>query len=395
MTLITSRSGGLLRSLLLPLVAFLLLAPAASAQSVFNAGGLGLLLEPLDARSRAMGGVGTGLQGWHMLMTDPAAAGGLNLPSITATFQPSTSQVADGPEVGGTRFPVIGVSYPFGRHVVVAQFGSFLDQDWEVTANRTLDLADGPVDAVDRYTSQGGIGQVRLGWAARFGDQVSLGANVGSLTGTVERRFTRELDPDQVGSDVEDYQVQGRWRVSGPTAGVGVNWDPSDFLRVGVGLEWTGDLTLAPSGGTAGAEREYDMPLTLRTGGSFTLAPDLVLALGMTRADWGGVDADLGGDAARDVVWGYGGGLEWGRASLRGRSMPLRIGYRIQELPFHFQGEASDERALSGGFGINLADTETMPVARLEFSLERGSRDAGALSEDYWRTTLSLRLAGG
>jgi hypothetical protein len=381
---------------ILPLSILLLSLPVAGgAQSTFNAGGLGLVQDPLDARTRSLGGVGTGLPGWQMLLTDPAAAAGLDLPSIAGTFQPSTSQVEGNPEAGGTRFPAVGVSYPFGRHVFTAQFGSFLDQEWEVTAPREVELVDGPVTGLDRFESRGGVGQARVGWATRIGEQLAVGLNVGSLTGTVERSFTRELPEEEVGPEVEDYRVQGRWRAGGAIMAAGVEWDPSDLFRVGVAAEWVGDLTLSPTGGTAMEEKSYTMPLTLRGGGSFTLAPDLLLVLGVSRADWSGVDADLGGDMARDVAWSYGGGLEWGRATILGRDMPFRVGYRVQELPFHVQGEPAEERAFSGGLGVNLADTETMPVARLEFGVERGSREAGTFSEDFWRTTLSLRLAGG
>lgn len=367
----------------------------ASAQSVFNLGGLGLQTDPMDARARALGGVGVGLTGWQMLMTDPAAAAGLRLPGISGTFQPSVSQVEGSPEAGGTRFPLVGVSYPFGRHIFSAQFGSFLDQEWAVTADRTVELAEGPVPAIDRYESQGGIGQARLGWATRIGEQVSVGAGVGSLVGSVERRFSRELTTGPVEEGLENFRQVGEWRVSGATIAAGVNWFPSDLLHVGAAVEWMGDMTLDPVRGTAGEGRSYSMPLTLRAGGTFTLAPDVRLALGISRADWSDVDADLGGGAARDLVWGYGGGIEWARGTIRGRAFPLRAGYRVQQLPFHVQGDSSEERAFSGGFGINLADTQDIPLARLDLTVERGSRDAGLLTEDYWRTTLSLRLSGG
>ena len=367
----------------------------AQAQSVFNSGGLGLQTDPMDARARGVGGVGVGLSGWQMLMTDPAAAAGLRLPSISGTFQPSVTQVSGAPEAGGTRFPLVGTSYPFGRHVFTAQFGSLLDQEWAVTAERLVDLAAGPTPALDRYESQGGIGQARLGWATRIGEQLAVGVGVGSLVGSVERRFTRELESGAVEGGLENFRQVGEWRVSGATAIAGVNWFPSDLLHVGASLEWVGDMTLAPVRGTEGVDRSYSMPLTLRTGGTFTLAPDVRLVMGVSRADWSGVDGDLGGDAARDVVWGYGGGVEWARGTVRGRAFPLRMGYRVQELPFHVRGEAAEEKALSAGFGINLADAQDLPLARLDLSVERGSRDAGALSEEYWRTTVSLRLAGG
>ncbi len=392
-------SGAHVRSfgaLVLILLAGSLLLPAgAGAQSLMNAGGLGLLNDPLDARSRALGSVGIGLEGWYMLATDPSAAAGLNLPSVTGTFQPSTSRVDGGARAGGTRFPTLGVSYPFGRHVFVLQFGSFLDQEWEVRTERTLNLSGQEVEAVDQFESVGGIGQARLGWATRVGEDLAVGLNVGSYTGAMERRFVRQLDPGTVGAGVEPFLNQGRWRASGLTVAAGATWQPSALVRVAASVEQAGDLTLDPVTPTPGPEKSYPMPLTLRAGGTVTLASDLRLSTGFARADWSGVDEALGGDAARDVAWGYGGGVEWVGSTILGRTAPIRLGYRHQDLPFHFQGEPATESAFSAGLSVNLADTETMPVARIEYSLERGTRDAGVFSEEYWRSTLSIRLAGG
>ena len=60
--------------------AALVAAPSQlEAQSLVARAGLGLPVEPLDARSRAMGGAGIGLSGAYLLATDPAAAAGLVL----------------------------------------------------------------------------------------------------------------------------------------------------------------------------------------------------------------------------------------------------------------------------------------------------------------------------
>lgn len=379
--------GGLLGGLTTP-------APA-SGQSLLGAGGLGLLSEPLDARARSLGVGGVGLSRWHMSLVDPAAQAGLILPSAAATFQPTVTRFEGTAEAGGTRFPTFGASYPFGRHVLSVQFGSFLEQEWTARVERTLELRGEEVEAVDRYESEGGIGQVRLGWATRLNERFAVGVSVGSYVGALERRFIRSLDPAAVGSDVETFQTAGRWRASGPLVAAGVIWDPSTLLRVSGSLEWSGDITLDPVGPTAGEERSYPMPLTVRGGGTFTLTPGLALVAGLSRADWSDADEALGGGAARDVAWSVGGGLEWMAANVRGRQLPLRLGVHRQDLPFHFNGEPVRESGLATGFGLHLAEAEQATLARIEFGLERGSRDAGVFSESYWRTTLSVRLAGG
>jgi hypothetical protein len=370
------------------------IAPSpAAAQSLFSGGGLGMTAEPLEARSRALGGVQVGLPGWQISMVDPAGAAGLVLPSITATLQPSSIQPEGELSGGGSRFPLVGVSYPFGRHVVSLQFGSFLDQQWEVRAERSIELGAGSANVLDLLTSDGGIGQVRVGWAAPVTPSLFLGANVGSYVGSVERRFSREVSQPGQQVQLEPFIASNRWRASGPVATAGVIWNPSTLFRLSGAVEWSGDLSMDPQSGD-GSERNYPMAMSLRGGGTFMLAPGLLLTLGVTAADWSETGAALEDGGVRDRAWTYGGGVEWTRASLRGRPMPIRVGYGSRQFPFHFDGEAVDESSFSAGFGLNLADIETIPTARIDVSVERGSRTAASLSEEFWRGAISIRLAG-
>ncbi len=376
----------------------LILVPAAPqeavGQSALGAGGLGLLSEGRDARARGLGVPGIGMRGWYLSLEDPAAQAGIGLPSIMAGFQPATGEGDGDMSSGGTRFPAAGVAYPLGRHVLSVQFGSFLDQEWEARVERTVSLSGEAVDAVDRYESVGGIGQVRVGWATRLGEAVAVGLSGGTQVGSLERRFSRTLDEAAVGPEMEPFRTSGRWRASGAVVSAGAIWDPSSLLRLSVSAEWDDDMTLEPLAATEGGSRESPMATTVRAGGTFALTPRVAFVAGVSRADWSGMDEALGGNAARDLAWGYGGGVEWVAGSVLGRDIPVRLGARRQDLPFHFDGEPAREGSVSGGFGLHLVDSGELPVARIEVSLERGSRDAGAFSEDYWRTTVSLRLAG-
>ncbi len=380
---------------LLPVLALLLtLAAPGSAQSLLGAGGLGIPAEPLDARSRALGMPGIGLSGWQLTPMDPGSSGGLFLPTITATFQPSVTTL-DGVESGETRFPVIAVSYPYRHLVFSLQFGSFLEQGWDARVPRTVNLGGEMVDAMDFFEGRGGVGQARFAAGYRVVESLSVGASVGTYVGSIERRFGRQLDPTQVGPDVELYQIQGQWRASGLSITGGAVWDPSPLLRLGATLTLSDDLTLTPMDGTDGEARGYAIPMEVRAGGSFGLTPSTALVLGVTWADWAETGEALSGDGSRAGTWSYGGGIEFSGNSFRGRPLPLRVGVRERQLPFHFQGAEASERTYSGGFSLNIAQSEDLPVARIEFGLERGNRDAGALSEQFWRTTISVRLAGG
>ena len=368
---------------------------SAHGQSELSSEGLGILVEPLDGHSRALGGGGIGLPGWHLQMMDPAASAGLNVPAIMGSFQPSAATLTDGTEVGHTRFPAIGAAYPYGPNVFSVHFGGFADQEFRFENEIVLDLSGEEVEAVDRFESTGSLGQLRVGWGRRVTESVAVGVTLGTYVGTVERTFSRFLDPDQVGPDVEPFLTTGRWRASGPIAAAGVAWDPSELVRLSGALTWSGEMKFSPSGESVPEEGRYPIPLDLRAGGTVTLLPGLALSTTVSYADWSDTGRELREGESRSGAWSYGGGLEWSRPTVLGRTMPLRFGARHRDLPFHFEGEPSTERTLSAGLGFNLTDPEVLPRARIDFGFERGERSAGVLSEDFWRSTLSVHLAGG
>ncbi len=366
-----------------------------NAQSLLAADGLGLLSEPLDARSRALGGAGIGLSGSYLTERDPAASAGLLLSTATMTFQTGASSIEGGETAGHTRFPNIGVSYPYGGNVFAVRVASFLDQEWEAVSEQTLDIGGRSVNSVDRFRSTGGIARVTVGWSRQIVQSLSAGVTFGTYAGTTRRTFSRSLDPETVGSGVEAFTSGLRLQASGIVVGAGLGWDPIPLVHVAGAFTWSDDLKLSPSEGTAGREGVYRMPLELRGGGTVTLTSGLALHLGVTYADWSDTGADLAVGTTRDSAWSYGGGLEWSGGTLLGRTVPIRIGARHRDLPFDSNGDRATERSLSGGLGFDLVETETLPLARLEFGVERGSRKAGPLTEDYWRTTASVRVAAG
>lgn len=366
-----------------------------SAQSLFSAGGLGVPTGAADARARMVGGVGLGLPGGYFSPTDPAAAGWVLLPGISATMESGTESFNGGETSGRTRFPSFGIVYPYGGTVYTAGFTGLLSQEWRSEVTRVIDFGDGLlVDAVDRFQSEGGIGSAQIGVARRFGSSLSVGVNGGLYLGSVERLFERELDPTDVGPEVEFFSTRGAWRAQGNSVTASASWEPSSTIRVGAGATWSGDLTLEPQGNTTGSAVVVPLPLELRFGGFFTLTPGLGLAVSVSRADWSEAAAAMEdtGSPGTVVRWGVGG--EWNAGTLRGRRIPMALGYRGGDLPFSFLGAAASESALTGGFGIHLAETDGIPLALMELGFERGSRQADGAEEDFFRTTVTFRISG-
>lgn len=377
------------------LAALALPAPGA-AQSLLGIGGLGVPLDAVDARSRALGNPGIGLFGPSVLPGDPAAAADLAIPAVSVTFQSSWIDLEGEvePDAVATRFPLVSVAYPvFEAGMATLTFGGFMDQRWELVRQKELDLGEAKANVTDRFLSDGGISAIRLGFARRVLPRLSLGVSVGTYTGNVSRRFTRFFDSLSVEASVPPLNLGGLWSFSGPTATFGARFDLSRIATFAGSVTWSGTLEADPSADTEGGAAEFDVPTRYRLGASGALLPGLNLVAGLDWADWSGkaeTNPELGGSASL----GYGFGLEWAEAGLFGLETPIRLGYRFSEFPFRFDGDDPEETAFTGGIGFNFVQAGTVPLARVDVAVERGDRSAASLSEEFWRATVSMRVAG-
>lgn len=371
----------------------------ASAQSLFNAAGLGVPSDPLDARTRALGGVGIGLTGPALLGSDPAAAAEFGFPTVSLTARPSWVEFlrTDGEEGSfrGTRFPSLGVAYPAVLGVVATlSVESHLDQRYEVDLPGSVAFGDTPVEVTDEFTSTGGVSLVRLGVARRLGRSVAVGISGGRYAGSLTRRLVRTFGEGVDEGSVESFQAGGFWGYSGTSLAAGASWTLGTVGRVAGSLTWSSGLDAEASDDTDGASGSFDLPLQVRLGASAALAPGLSLSASWASADWSAVGADLRGGSTARASSSYGAGVELSRATLLGRSAPLRVGYRRTALPFGFGAGDAAETAWSGGLGLNLAQSGPVVLSVLDVAVERGTRKDDALTERFWRGTLTVRVSG-
>lgn len=373
-----------------------LVAPLpASAQSLFSAGGLGVPTTAPDGYQRMLGGQDIGLRGGHGSFVDPASSAGALLPGIALTMEASSERFGDDDTTGRTRFPSFGIVYPYGRWIYSLGYTGFLSQEWRTEVERQVDFGLGtPVEALDRFEASGGIGRAWVGLARNFPRGFSAGVAAGGYLGALERRFERFLDPVQVGPDVEPFATAGRWRAEGGAVSLSAGWQPSSQLRAGVGVIWSGDLTLDPVEGTPGAAKVVPLPLEWRGGVHATLATDLMAAASLSFADWGEAAQVLEDEKAPGQVLRWGTGLEWTGTRIRGRRAPLSLGYRSEDLPFSFGGAEASERALVGGVGMHLSSSDGIPTSQVHVALERGERQAAEASERFFRATVTFRISG-
>lgn len=379
----------------------------AYAQSLLSANGLGLPTPPLDARARALGGVATGLFGFDLSLSNPADVADVRYRGGMATLQPFSRRDEVGGEsatTSGARFPVVRLLYPANRVVFSAGWGGFLDQNWGITSSGLAQIGSDTATVSDVVRSTGGISQARVGASYLLTPRIALGAALGVYTGSVDRTTTRTF-PDSVNANFIGFTSTTRWRFHAPLASVGARVDLGSAIRVAGSATWSGTLK-ADSALGAATPRTYPMPLQAEWGVSGVLAPKLVATLGGEWAGWSRTkfspcttgDINCNPTLARNT-WEYGAGLEYGGAQTGVRTFPFRLGYHYAQIPFYHAGDdLPKEKAFSAGAGMRVGGSESSPAAQVDATVERGSRNGGptssALSESFWRLTVSLAIFG-
>ena len=322
----------------------------------------------------------------------------LVIPSAVLVAQPSWVEFQRGAddvgEFQGNRFPLIGIGYPLRAGMFTASFASFLDQRFESQRDVTVDLVDGPGDATDLFKQDGAVTHLSVGYSRRVGDQLGIGVTVGRYAGSITRELTRDFSVADATESFEEYVASGRWSYSGTSITGGFATDLGGVARVAGSATWSGSLNATGSEETEGSDRTFDLPLEYRLGTSVALAPGLLVTASVVRADWTSLSDDLSAPANVGSTNGFGVGVELSRMRLLGISTPLRFGYRKSNLPFSFGSEGATEKALSGGFGFVLNETNGITLAGADFAVERGERSDSSLLERFWRATVSLRVSG-
>lgn len=388
-----------MRSRLLLILATLACTGApATAQSLFNSAGLGLPVEALDGRARALGNLGIGLTGGTISPTDPASMARLRFATGIMAGQPSwvdyTSDAggASG-DFRGNRFPLMGVAYPLLGGMMSIQIGSFLDQHFIAESVESVDLGSGPIDATDTFDQDGSVSNINFGYARMLAPNTAVGVTLGRYAGSLVRTLTRAYGVEET-TGVEDYVERGTWSYAGNSVTAGVSTDLPRGLRVAASVQIPSALDATASENTDGANGSFDLPIQYRVGASAPLATGLVMTASAMLADWSSAADGIVGVTRGGNTNGFGVGIELTRARLLGRQAPLRFGFRRTGLPFSFDDETATERIFSGGLGLTLNTTNNIVLAGADIGIERGRRSGAGISEGFWRATISLVVSG-
>ncbi|WP_419161078.1 hypothetical protein [Candidatus Palauibacter sp.] len=377
-------------------VLFALAAFPLSAQTPLTSIGLGYPVAPVDGRSAALGGSGTGLLGGSFSVGNPAdlllhdePGFSLSLLGEAVTVKGEGSSLNTGRE----RFSTIRALVPFGDWAAGLAFGGEFDQDWSNILRDTLPLSDGSVPYEETREHDGGISNIDLSIARRVGP-VGVGVSAQRLTGSLRQSFFRVFQDPLDGAPPLAAVVGARelsWRAWRFKAGGSIQ--VGDRAVVGAAFG-TGGTLYATVGNAEEPDADFELPTSIEVGGSVRVTNNLLVTAGGGRSGWSAVQP-FGGQTgseftSHDTVW-MGGGLEYGGLSLIGGRLPVRIGVRKRGLPFSRGGEALDEQAFTGGFGWEFREG----LAVFDLAFESGSRGdvaAVGLAEGFQRVTLSFSL---
>ncbi len=369
---------------LLVVAALLGARPAAAQDSVFGIRGLGFLGQPISAHSAAMGGGesmfdGSSAVGPASLASWRTLAGWAVGAQSERTFNPGTGAVS----LSSMRFPMFGFAAPVGNRLVIGvNVSDYLNRNWDVQRTDTVMPRDSALPVTDRTRSLGGVTDIRFAAAYRVSSRIALGVGLHVLTGSVQTAVERDFPTD---STYHTFGQVTETDYHGLGASLGLFVSPIQRVVVGASARINGRLSEVNPGGNASVR----LPTELAGGLYVTPWDGVMFATTVIHDNWSVAAPVLVADSqppSRDV-WSVGVGAEVTLLKLFGEVTPLRAGYRWRQLPFPVGTAALSERAVSGGLSFALAGGR----ANVDFSVEGGSRTAGALTESF--TTMLVGLS--
>ena len=369
---------------------------AVLAQTPMTAVGLGYPVAPVDGRSAALGGSGSGLLGGSYSLSNPAdlllhsePGFSVSLASEGVTLEGEGASL----NTGRGRFTTIRALVPSNDWAFSLAFGGEFDQDWSNILQDTLRLNDGMVPYEETREHNGGISTIDASLARRIGP-LGIGISAQRLTGSLRQSFFRQFDDPIGGAPALGGIVGARelsWRAWRFRTGGSIRL--GDRVVAGVALGTGGTLYATPEAAEE-PEAEFDLPTSIEIGGSVRVTDQILLTAGGGRAGWSAVGSRDGaaGSAfqSHDIAW-LGGGIEYGALSLLGGRLPVRFGWRRTGLPFSRGPEALEESAFTGGFGWEFQEG----LAVFDLAFESGSRGdvaTAGFAESFRRVTLSFSL---
>ncbi|MFO7675588.1 MAG: hypothetical protein R6X12_04675 [bacterium] len=362
------------------LLAVLLFAACAPAQSWFNVQGLGDIGRTPDARSAATGAVAA--LGWQ----NPAWLVSLPQTRISAAL---LGAGALGVDDAGSR--LTGTFRPAGFHAAVPlPLGGRLALGFDETFNQDFDIwTESLPDNPYRYhvVSRGGVYALKAGIAWSFLDAACVGLEYSRQLGAARERWRLEASG---GSYISVDTVENDFVGNAFKAGAAL-----ELGRFGFGA-WLapghdyGVRTLRRVHGVIGdtvTERSVSLPWSAAAGLRFAPIDRLNLFAGAEYRPWSGIEVNGGLNSAWRDAWRIGGGGEL----LLARDVPVRLGYSRADLYYDVGWGIYQvawpvaEHRLHLGTGLPIPE-----FGALDLGLELARRSGGGFTEYAGRLVVTL-----
>lgn len=360
----------------LSVVALVLLVgarPARAQDSQFGIHGLGTPGRWESVRARTTGGAFAAFDAASAL-ADVALAdvGALTATAIGASSYRSVSSPGGNANLQSARFPLFTVAGAVSNRVIVGGgFSTYLDNSYEVVTRDSALLRGATVPFTDNIASDGGISDMRVAAAARFGRVLALGLGVHAMTGSARMTALRRFGDSTVYATVRDSQTV---RQTGFGLSASALISPSSALSLVAFGRADGHFKTKVDDVTTG---ENDLPNMIGGAVRVVLSPFARAAGSVAWRSW----SSSGPEASNTINWSA--GLELGSTG-----NALRLGGRGGQLPFGPGGNAPSEWGVAAGLGRTFSGGHGI----LDFGIERLTRSGSGLHEGVWTALLGLTI---
>lgn len=372
------------------------------AGSVFSREGPGEIVEPIDVRSRGMGGCSVAfVEGRNASKTNPAVWCTFDQAAIGVEFTSEQRTVRDGAYkhsfFGGSP-GALKVLVPLGYDVVLAA-GLWPYGRAQLCVVEDLPLGQGELaDSTyqQRVERTGGVHLVAVGMSRKLRSWLWVGLNLDFPFGTIQERWVRSFaDPGWV--DTEEAISRS---FSGVVPSAGVVWRLGG--RGALGVSYTPQVKLDSPGTVKGVtERDATggntttLPSRVALGGTHRFTKTLALSAEVNAASWEDACRSYPhGDRYRDVVSvGLGAAYRPDPAAKSSyyERVGLVVGARTGAHYYTFGNppEAVRERLLS--FGLELPFAQGQATVQMSFEVgKRGDLSQNGAEELVYRQSIGV-----
>jgi hypothetical protein len=347
--------------------------PAGAQDSQFGVRGLGTPGRWESVRARTTGGAFAAFDAASAL-ADAALADvrALMVTAIGASSYRSVTSPGGHANLQNGRFPLFTVAGAVsGRLMVGGGFSTYLDNSYEVVTHDSVLLRGVMVPYTDNIASDGGISDLRVAAAARFGPTLAVGLGLHAITGSARVTAMRTFGDSNLYATVRDSQTV---RQTGFGVSVSAFVNPAPALSIIGFARADGRFHTKISDTPVG---ETDLPNLVGGAVRIVLSPLARVAGSVAWRSW----SSAGPEAYNTINWSA--GLELGAAKYA-----LRVGGRGGQLPFGPGGSAPSEWGVAAGLGRTFSSGHGV----LDLGLERLVRDGGGLHEGVFTLLFGLTI---